>query len=117
VPKGLFRPTTPAPETPPETEYAAPSESLMTMDEPAANDADEPQGRGEPTAPGEPRTPKTRRRRPAVTGETKGRKLNLSDAIYDRLQLSAIQKRTTVSAVAADILDRNLPRLRIERDA
>jgi hypothetical protein len=117
MPKGLFRPTTATPETPPEQETAASSELLMTIDEPIASDADEPQGRGEPAAPGEPRAPKSRRKRPTVTGETKGRKLNLSDAIYDRLQLAAIQKRTTVSAVAADILERNLPRLRIERDA
>jgi hypothetical protein len=30
--------------------------------------------------------------------------------------LAAIRRRKTVSAVAAEILDRNLPKLRIERD-
>ena len=47
---------------------------------------------------------------------TKGRKLSLPDSVFDRLQLTAIQRRKTVSAVAAEILDRNLPKLRIERD-
>jgi hypothetical protein len=42
--------------------------------------------------------------------------LSLPDDVYDRLQLYAIQKRTTVSAVATDVLDKNLPKLRIERD-
>jgi hypothetical protein len=50
-------------------------------------------------------------------GGGRGRKLNLPDAVYDRLQLTAIQRRTTASAIAAEILDRNLPRLRIEREA
>jgi hypothetical protein len=36
--------------------------------------------------------------------------------VYDRLQLLAIRKRTTASAIAAEILDRNLPRFRIERE-
>jgi hypothetical protein len=40
----------------------------------------------------------------------------LTDAVWDRLQLEAIRKRTTVSAIAGDLLDRNLPRLRIARD-
>jgi hypothetical protein len=47
---------------------------------------------------------------------TKGRKLSLPDSVFDRLQLTAIQRRKTVSAVAAEILDRNLPKLRIERE-
>jgi hypothetical protein len=58
-----------------------------------------------------------RARRSATLGEsTKGRKLNLPDSVFDRLQLTAIQRRKTVSAVAAEILDRNLPKLRIERE-
>lgn len=56
-------------------------------------------------------------RRDRATEATKGRKLHLPDSVFDRLQLLAIQRKTTVSAVASDILDRNLPRLRIERDA
>ena len=64
----------------------------------------------------ESRPAKARRKRVPVGGETRGRKLSLPDAVYDRLQLLAIQRRATVSAIAAEILDRNLPRLRIERD-
>jgi hypothetical protein len=41
----------------------------------------------------------------------------LIDDVHDRLWVLARQrKQTTVSAVAGDVLDRNLPRLRIERD-
>jgi len=118
VPKGLFRPTTAGPDMPPDAgNEDASAGPVVTATGNATADADEPQGRGEPAAAGEPRAPRTRRKRPVAGGETKGRKLSLSDAIYDRLQLAAIQKRTTVSAIAADILERNLPRLRIERDA
>jgi len=42
--------------------------------------------------------------------------LSLPDGVYDRLQLLAIQRRTSASAIASEILDRNLPRLRIERE-
>jgi hypothetical protein len=31
--------------------------------------------------------------------------------------LAAVQRKTNVSAIAGDVLERNLPRLRIERDA
>lgn len=103
MPSGLFRPTANA------TPTAEP------VDDPASEG--EEQGRGVDSTPTpEARAPRTRRRRPPVGGETKGRKLNLPDAVYDRLQLLAIQRRTTASAIAAEILDRNLPRLRIERD-
>jgi len=51
-----------------------------------------------------------------VGGETKGRKIHLADSIHDRLWLLARQRRTTVSAVAADILDKNLPRFKVERE-
>lgn len=61
-----------------------------------------------------PRARRTRRAAPA--GKTKPRSLHLPDDIHDRLWLLARKRKTTVSAVAADILDRNLPRLRIESD-
>jgi hypothetical protein len=77
----------------------------------------EQEGQGRGAGPAESRAPRTRRRRPPVGGETKGRKLHLPDAIHDRLWLMARQRKTTVSAVAADILDKNLPRFRVERDA
>ena len=106
VPSGLFRPTSPA-------EAPAPNDVVEAV---APPEAEGEQGRGV-TPPEAPATPGVRRRRGArVEGKTKGRKLNLPDPVFDRLQLLAIQRRSTVSAVAADILDRNLPRLRIERD-
>lgn len=79
--------------------------------------AEETEGRGESSPASEGRTPKPRRKRAPVGGETKGRKLSLPDSVYDRLQLLAIQRRSTASAIVAEILDRNLPHLRIERDA
>ena len=61
--------------------------------------------------------PRRRVRRDRVTGgETHGRKLTLPDSVFDRLQLTAIQKRKTISAIATEILDRNLPKLRITND-
>ena len=69
-----------------------------------------------------PRTPRRTRRpgsagaRTPAGGETKGRKLSLPADVHDRLWLYARQKRTTVSAVATEILDRNLPRFRVERE-
>jgi hypothetical protein len=74
----------------------------------------EEQGRGEPPTESKPRS---RSRRPAATGpKPKGRKLSLPDSVFDRLQLTAFQKRKTISAVATEILDLNLPKLRIERE-
>jgi hypothetical protein len=96
--------------TPPE-----PIEALAVGPETDTTPATADQGRGGV----ESRTIRTRapRRRSAEgSGPGRGRKLVLPDAVFERLQLSAIRKRSTVSAVAAEILDRNLPRLRIEAD-
>jgi hypothetical protein len=49
--------------------------------------------------------------------KTSKRGLYLTDAVWQRLQLAAVQRKTNVSAIAGDVLERNLPRLRIERDA
>jgi hypothetical protein len=108
LPAGLLRPT-----TRPEAEPAAPAEPI---DEPATIE-DAEQGRGE-SAP-ESRTTRTttRRKRPPVKAETaRGRKISLPDEVHDRLWLLARQRRTTVSAVATEILDKNLPRWRVERE-
>ena len=43
-------------------------------------------------------------------------KLTLPDPEFSRLELQAIKKGSTASAIAAEILDRNLPRLRIAVD-
>jgi hypothetical protein len=100
LPAGLLRPTT----TPPDAE-AGPS-----------SDVGEPAGSQGGGASAEPK-PRTRTRRPPVTTEaTKGRKLHLPDDVHDRLWQLARQRRKTVSAVAAEILDRNLPRFRVERE-
>jgi hypothetical protein len=98
LPSGLLRPTTPQPD-----------DDRAEDVEPAA------EGRGD--APAESRPARARKPRTKVpSGETKGRKLNLSDDTFDRLQLAAIKRRTTISAVAEDLLSRNLPKLRIEQD-
>lgn len=96
LPTGIFRPTAQGDD--------APVEGTQGTD-------DQEQGRGDAA------TKRTRKpRRAPAGGETKGRKLSLPDDVYDRLQLVAIQKRTTVSAVATEVLNKNLPMLRIERD-
>src|SRR5947199_6161342 len=102
MPAALIRPTTTP--TPPEPAGGDPADDQV---EPEA----EGQGRG--AAPAEAK-PRARARRAATVGEaTKGRMLSLPDSVFDRLQLTAIQRKKTVSAVAAEIIDRNLPRLRI----
>jgi hypothetical protein len=106
LPSTLIRPTT-QPE---------PSNGDLAEDqaEPEGEDQAEPEGQGRRVAL-EPK-PRARRRSSAARGETRGRKLSLPDSVFDRLQLTAIQRRKTISAVAAEILDRNLPKLRIERE-
>jgi hypothetical protein len=60
------------------------------------------------------RTPRPRRTRRKVAGEKiSGRKLQLRDAVFERLQLAAIKRRSNPSAIADDILDKNLPKLKI----
>ena len=89
----------------------------MDFDIPAeATEAAENQGRGE-AASSESKAPtRTRRKRQPVSSKTTGRKLHLPDDVHDRLWLLARQRRQSVSTVAAEILDRNLPRYRIERE-
>jgi hypothetical protein len=86
--------------------------------EPAEDQAENGAGGVSRADAAEPRTaaPKSRRRRQPVAGETKGRKLSLPDDVHDRLWLLARQRRTTVSAVASDLLDRALPRFKVERE-
>jgi hypothetical protein len=84
-------------------------------DPPAAEPAEgQDQGRG---GVAEPKPKRPRNRRPPAGGETKGRKLHLPDELHDRLWLWARQRRMTVSAVAADVLDKNVPRFKpLERE-
>jgi hypothetical protein len=47
----------------------------------------------------------------------KARNLYLSDAVFERLQLTAIRRGKTISAVAGELLDRYLPNVRITDEA
>jgi hypothetical protein len=97
MPAALIRPTLPETNGEP-------------LEDPSEGDG---QGRGEPISS----KPRSRRRpKPATSGESHGRKLTMPDALFDRLTLYAIRKRMTVSAAAAEVLDRNLPHLRIAVD-
>jgi hypothetical protein len=90
--------------------------SLMMMptplDQPADAQVETDEGQGSDSPAPAPK-PRPRRRRAAVGGAGK---VTLPDAVFDRLQLMAIKRRSNVSAIATEILDRNLPRLRIEQD-
>lgn len=107
MPAALIRPT--AMPTPPEANGDAGAELL---EDPVDIDG---QGRGEANG-GVRRSPKRRPRAAAAVDKGKGRKLTLPDSVFDRLVLTAIKRGSTASAVAAEILDRNLPRLRIAAD-
>jgi hypothetical protein len=63
-----------------------------------------------------PRKPALRKARPAAGEKCSAHKLSLPDSVFTRLELIAIKRGSTASAVAAEILDRNLPRLRIAAD-
>jgi hypothetical protein len=52
----------------------------------------------------------------APSEKGKSRKLTLPDSVFDRLVLTAIKRGSTASAIAAEILDRQLPRHRIVTD-
>lgn len=61
--------------------------------------------------------PRARSRRKPAAGEKVGaHKLSLPDSVFQRLELHAIKKGSTASAVAAEILDRNLPYHKIVTD-
>ena len=49
--------------------------------------------------------------------KTLGHDPSLPDALFKRLERTAIKRRSNVSAIAAEIRDRNLPRLRIEQES
>jgi hypothetical protein len=108
LPAGLLRPTTPHETIPPEPEAAADQGD------------DQGEGRGDQRPdPGQASavpTPKGRRKRPVVASKTTGRKLILPDDVHDRLWLLARQRRVSVSTVATEILDRNLPRFQVTRE-
>lgn len=84
------------------------------MEEEAVEPAEEQGGSATDSRPATPRTRRRRVDKPA--DKTSKRGLYLGKGVWERLQLEAIRRQTSVSAVAGDILERNLPRLRIERD-
>jgi hypothetical protein len=106
MPTALIRPT------PPEPRNGELADDALERDEHANGElTDDPvegdeQGRG-----GKPSKPKSGRT--MKKEKSRGRKLILPDSLFDRLQLYAIKKRKNVSAVAVEVLDRNLPKLRI----
>jgi hypothetical protein len=105
MPAALIRPTTPTlPEANGDT-------GAGLLDDAAEGDG---QSRGE--ANGSPRRPARRKARPAAGEKSGAHKLTLPDSVFTRLELTAIKRGSTASAVAAEILDRNLPRLRIAVD-
>jgi hypothetical protein len=108
MPTALIRPTLPEPRNGELADESIEGEELHSG-ELADESADgEEQGRGVRPSRSKPnRTPK---KKPEAG---RGRKLILPDSLFDRLQLYAIKKRKTVSAVAVEVLDRNLPKLRI----
>jgi hypothetical protein len=78
--------------------------------------AETTEGQGRGVAESRPLAKARRRRVVASADKTSKRGLYLTDSVWERLQLEAIRKRSNVSAVAGEFLERNLPRLRIERD-
>jgi hypothetical protein len=91
---------------------------------PAPPDDGEAEGRGDAAAEAHasngrpaPAPARPRRKRTPASGKTKGCKIHLPEELHDRLWLLARHKRSTVSAVATEILDKNTPRFRLEREA
>jgi hypothetical protein len=88
------------------------------LNEPADAVAPQDEGEGRGETDSRPAMARGGRRRRVDRGaeKTGKRGLYLSASVWQRLQLEAIRKGTSVSAVAGDALERTLPRLRIERD-
>jgi hypothetical protein len=103
----LIRPTPPEPET--ETETVGSGGD--------GTPAGPVEGQGGATGNGRPPVPRGRPRRvPRPKEKTSKRGLYLTADVWKRLQLDAIDRHATVSAVAQDVLDKGLPRLTITRD-
>jgi hypothetical protein len=60
--------------------------------------------------------PVRRGAKPAAGEKSGTHKLTLPDSVFTRPELTAIKRGSTASAIASEILDRNLPRLRITAD-
>jgi hypothetical protein len=104
MPSALIRSTA----MPPEPRTAQP-----TDDQAEANG--EANGNGEPAGDTKPRARRSPRK-PAAGEKSKGRKLSIRDSVFARLELHAIKKGKTASAIVDEILDRELPHHRIATD-
>jgi hypothetical protein len=92
-------------------------QSTVTPPEPRDDPADVPAEASEPNEPAAGPRPRSRsKRKPAAGEKCSAHKLSLPDSVFTRLELTAIKRGSTASAIAAEILDRNLPRLRIAAD-
>jgi hypothetical protein len=101
----LLKPTVPIADR-----HALPDDAAATVETET-----ESESRGESGPESPQASPKARRRRSAPTGKTKPRNVHLTDDVHDRLWMLARQRRTTVSAVANDLLDKALPRWEVKR--
>jgi hypothetical protein len=72
----------------------------------------EEQGRGDDAPIAKSRSPRSKSKRP-TSEPIKACKLHLPEPVFDSLHLTALKRKTTASAVAAEILRRHLPKLRI----
>jgi hypothetical protein len=105
MPSALIRPAVPTPPEPNGDAGPEPLEDAADLDQ---------QGRGE--AGSSPKKPARRKGRPAAGERCAAHKLTLPDSVFARLELTAIRRQSTASAVAAELLDRSLPRLKIVAD-
>src|SRR4051812_24820374 len=108
MPAALIRPTAMPTPTPPEAN-GEPNAELL--EDPAEGDG---QGRGEHN--GSPKQARRRRPKPTASEKSSAHKLTLRDSVFNRLELHAIKRGATASAIAEEILDRQLPRHRIVTD-
>ena len=108
IPAGLIRSTV----MPPEPLNGHAGDDLAD----GSPEAAEANGQGGPSPATSPRPRARSRRKPAAGEKASAHKLTLPDSVFARLELQAIKRGSTASAIAAEILDRNLPYHRIVTD-
>ena len=97
-------------------EVTQPSDLVMMMPSPLeAPDQSESEGQVVDSPIPAPKS-RPRRRKVTAGGGGHGHKRAEPDGVFERLQLTALKRRSTASAIAAGILDRNLPKSRIESE-
>lgn len=90
-----------------------------TRPEPVEEPADVEDGAGgpEPETSPEPRAARARRRKPTVrTDKVEGYRIYLTKGTHFRLKLASMMKGCKVSELAEELLDRNLPRFKVDRE-